>query len=295
MINKTRSSLFTVVAFMLLAVCGSRSAHAQPVIPVSYVHAFGGWYLVEIKDTSGTVMGFWGIPRVPVEVGNIRRLWFESNPDAEWGVWAFEPIAIYEKMDQLVLAGACTDSIDALTYQELMAADTAVDLDIDGGVTGAVIKGFIEGDPLTEAAGTLDDPDTMIDLLATIGYPIAPELSDLLVNGTAGASVAMNPATKQSLDCLRSADQDCSDCTCTRAGGTIETTDWEVSSEWVDFGTRLKCTYTRTETHTYWRTGLDPDDCQDCTAGSPDDPLINIVDRIIVTYWYDRADCPPMP
>ncbi len=293
MIRSSRTLCLALTLFVLIALTGTQRAQAQPIAAVSQVHSFGGWYLVEVKDTNGIIMGFWSIPRIGVEVGNIRRLWIEAVGD-DWEVWAFEPIAIAVKMDTLVTNGACDDSMDALIYQELIAWDTAVDLDIDGGVEGQVIKGFIEGDPLTEAAGTLEDPDPMIDLLADIGYPVAPGMSDLMVDGTAGSSVGMNQATKEALDCMVHG-VECVECICSRAGGNVESTPWVVESEWVDFNTRLKCTYTRTETHTYWRSGIDPDNCLDCTAGTPEDPLINIVDRVVTTYWYDETECPPEP
>lgn len=293
MTRSTRTLCLALVSFLLVALCCPPRAQAQPVTPVSHVHSFGGWYLVEVKDTNGIIMGFWGIPRITVEVGNIRRLWFEAVGD-DWEVWAFEPIAIAVKMDILVANGACEDSIDVLIYQELLDADTAIDLDIDGGVEGLMINGFIEGDPLIEVAGTLEDPDPLIDLLANIGYPIAPGMTDLMVDGTAGSSMGMNQATKEAIDCMVQGIE-CVECICSRTGGDIDSTPWVVEADWVDFNTRLKCTYTRTETHTYWRSGIDPDDCLDCTAGTPDDPLINIVEREVITYWYDTTECPPEP
>lgn len=296
MINKLRTLSITGLFFLGLAFGSGNIAHAQATDPVSKIHSYGQWDLVEIKDTADSVMGFWAIPRIDVEVGNIRRLWFEALPGEEWNVWAFEPVAIFEKIDNLLLDGASDDSIDILNYRESIAADTATNLDVDGGIDGLVVKGFIEGDPLTEAAGSLSDPSVMIDLLADIGYPIAPGMSDLMVSGTAGVNVGMNPATKQSLDCLRSGGDTCSECICSRAGGTIEVTPWEVDDGvWVDFHTRLRCTYTRIETHTYWKTGIDPDTCDNCTAGSEDEPLINVVERTLIIHWYDETSCPATP
>lgn len=296
MINRTQR---TIAAYLCLALIGFgcvNFAHGQTTVAETKIHSYGSWDLVEIKDTAGEVMGFWAVPRIAVDIGNIRRLWFESIPGNEWNVWAFEPVAIYEKMDSLILDGASDDSIDLLLYRESIAADSGTNLSVDGGVDGLVVKGFIAGDPLTEAAGSLSDPNAMIDLLANIGYPVAPGMTELMVNGTAGASVGMNPATKQTLDCMRlTGGSECSPCACTRLGGSIESTPWVVVSQWVDANTRLRCTYTRTETHTYWKSGLDPDTCLDCTAGSEEEPLINIFEREIIRHWYDMEACPSQP
>ena len=287
------------MAFLCMALIGLMSqsfAYGQPTIAETRIHSYGNWDLVEIKDNTGDVMGFWAVPVIAVDVGNIRRLWFESIPGNDWNVWAFEPVTIYDKMDSLIANGASDDSIDILLYRESTAADSGTNLSVDGGANGLMVKGFIAGDPLTEAAGSLSDPNAMIDLLANIGYPVAPGMTGLMVDGTAGASVGMNQATKQSLDCLRlTGGSECSPCSCSRMGGSIQSTPWSVSSQWVDSNTRLKCTYTRTETHTYWKAGLDPDTCLDCTAGSEDEPLVNTFEREVIRYWMDLGTCPPQP
>jgi len=92
--------LCLIGAWCIATIFGTSQAQAQALEPDAFVHSVGGWYLIEVKDTSGSVMGFWGIPRVPVEVGNIRRLWFEAIPIDEWNVWAFEPVAIYDKVSE---------------------------------------------------------------------------------------------------------------------------------------------------------------------------------------------------
>ncbi|MFG0314161.1 MAG: hypothetical protein ACF8LL_08250, partial [Phycisphaerales bacterium] len=51
----------------------------------------GGWELNEVYHTDGTLMGFWAIPREQLSVGNIRRMWFESQPNGDWEVYAYEP------------------------------------------------------------------------------------------------------------------------------------------------------------------------------------------------------------
>ena len=295
MIRISRTLCYAIGLSVLLALCGAQRAQAEPVVPVSYVYAYGGWYLVEVRDTSDELMGFWGIPRVAVEVGNIRRLWFEALPNDEWNVWAFEPLSTKAKIEALVFTGACKDSVESVEYQEYIAADGALNLDIDGGAEGLVIKGFIEGDPLTEAAGALTNPDPMINLLNDIGYPVAPGMTDLLVTGTAGVNVSVSPATEQALDCIAQGLECDNPCICRRMGGTINNTPWEVESEWVDSNTRLRCTYNRTETHTYWKRGIDPDDCWSCSEGSEEEPIVNIVDREVVIHWFDMTECPSSP
>lgn len=272
-----------------------QNAKAQAMEAVSHVYSIGGWDLVEIKDTVDEVMGFWGIPRVPVEIGNIRRLWFESLPNNDWNVWAFEPIAVYSKISDLEVVGASDESIQFLQYQEFLAADSAINQGVNGGVDGLVIKGFIAGDPLVEAAGALSDPDPMIDLLATVGYPIAPGMSELLVNGTAGVNVNMNPVTKQTIDCLQSGDTSCSDCVCTKHEGPTIVGPWTIIETPIN-NNSLRCEYSRMEHHSYWKTGEDPDlNCADCSAGSAENPLQYDILVEIVVEWADVEHCPDTP
>ncbi len=294
MLAKKVQTLCVVGASIGLGVMGSQQAQAQALEPIASAHMVGGWTLVEVKDAAGSVMGFWGIPRVEVEVGNIRRLWFEALPDDEWEVWAFEPIAIYSRVDELALAGATSESIQFLLYKEYVAADSAVDLEIDGGVEGLILKGFIAGDPLADAAGALSDPDPMIDLLAEIGYPIAPGMTDMLVDGTAGANVGMNQATKELLDCLRSAMRPCGGCVCYAQEGPIVISPWTIEQTNLSDG-RIRCEYSRTETHFYWQWGFDPETCLACDAGSPDDPIIFDVIVEFTEYWLDIEECPSHP
>lgn len=300
MLKKMRE-LCVGIALFVFVMFGSKTAQAQQVEADALAHKVGGWNLVEIKDTTGAVMGFWGIPTVPVEVGNIRRLWFEATTNDDWNVWAFEPIAISAKAGSLILNGASYDSIQFVMHQEFLAESTAFDLDINGGVEGLVVKGFIEGDPLVEAAGSLEDPDPMIDLLADIGYPIAPEMTDLLVDGTAGASVGMNPATKQTLDCLRSFSSSCGGCICTLHDGLIHATAWTVFRTLNDNDnpTAFFCQYQRTETRGWWKTGENAEDCTDCTEGSEDNPILyqRIVEPPLETWplEYPNQPCPDEP
>jgi len=285
-----------VVSIVLVMLCvGSQSAQAQSTTNTSHVYSFGGWNLVEILDDSGQVMGFWGIPRVEVAVGNIRRLWFESIPNDDWAVWAFEPVAIYDKANNLILNGASDTSIAFLMYQESLAADTAINQSVDGGIDGLVVKGFLSGDPLTDAAGALADPDPMIDLLADIGYPVAPGMSDLLVDGTAGASVGMNQATKETLDCMRSTSSVCAPCVCVRAERMVTLGPWTVYQNNMPDG-RIRCEYSRLEHHLYWQWGEDPDNnCVDCTEGSAENPIAYDVVIERTEYWYDIENCPDSP
>jgi hypothetical protein len=282
-----------VLAGILAMGMGASQANAQDLGSRAYVHSVGGWDLIEVKDATDSVLGFWGIPRVQVEVGNIRRLWFEALPNNDWDVWAFEPVAISAKVQTLIQAGATSASLQFLMSQESMNADTAINLDVDGGVEGLVIKGFISGDPLADAAGALADPDPMIDLLADVGYPIAPGMTDLMVDGTAGANVGMNPATKVTLDCLRSLDSSCGDCICTQTELPPTYSAWTIY-EFLEQG-RLRCEYSRTESHLYWREGFFADNCEDCTAGSADSPLPYIVIQQTTDYWYDLTSCPETP
>ena len=285
-----------VCAVFACLMVSAQSVKAQAMDAVAHVYSVGGWDLIEVKDSTDLVMGFWGIPRVPVEVGNIRRLWFEAIPNNEWDVWAFEPVAIFDKISDLQVDGASSESLEFLMYEEFLAADTAINQDVDGGVSGQVVKGFISGDPLTEAAGAMNDPDPMIDLLAGVGYPIAPGMSDLLVDGTAGVNVTMNSVTKQTLDCLRSQNNGCTtDCVCTKHEGPVTYDPWIIYETWVTEN-KLRCEFSRIEHHSYWKTGEDPDaNCADCTLGSAESPILYDVLIERTEYWLDVDHCPDSP
>ncbi|MEX0876116.1 MAG: hypothetical protein WD114_01540, partial [Phycisphaerales bacterium] len=290
----TFRTLLTVCTLLMITCLGHSQAKAQALEPEHMAYSVGGWYLIEIKDTTDAVMGFWGIPIVEVEVGNIRRLWFEALPNDEWGVWAFEPVAISEKAAVLAAAGASPDSLEFMFFREFLASDNALNLDVDGGVDGPVVKGFIEGDPMTEPTGSLEDPDLMVNLLADIGYPVAPGMSGLLVNGTAGSGMNMNQQTKQLLNCLRSTTSSCGECICVRAEGEMIPGPWIIMQTLLGDG-RLRCEYSRTEEHRYWQWGENEDTCEDCTRGSAEHPIIyhEIVEH--TDYWYDIENCPDDP
>lgn len=282
--------------FLLLVLALPGRAVGQAVDPEFSSYLVGGWELTAVKDSQGEVMGLWGIPRVPVAVGNIRRLWFEAMPNDGWNVWAFEPVAMQSMIVALDLAGVPADSIDFLYYKERRASDNQLDLDIDGGVDGLVTKGFIDGDPLTESVGALSDPGPTIDLLAGVSYPIAPGISDLLVAGTSGSGVNMNQAFKQLLNCLRSTSSSCNDCVCVITESGVVEGPWEIIETIMPDG-RLRCEYSRIDTHSYWTYGEFPDDCTDCSAGTPEDPITytDIVEQ--TDYWLLVDHCPsePMP
>lgn len=286
--------MLNVLAFVLV-LTGWGNAFAQ-VVGTNFVHNVGGWQLIELKDTNDDVLGFWGIPSVVVEVGNIRRLWFEALPNGDWEVIAFEPVEIKTMIYSLVDSGMAPGSMAFLVSQETLAADTQLYLDIDGGVSGLVVKGFIAGDPLTEAAGSLADPNPMINLLAGIGYPIAPGMSELLVNGTAGVNVGMNQQTKQLIDCLRSTNAPCNeeDCVCVKTEGDLVVGPWSIIESEVA-GNRLRCEYNRSEEHRYWQYGEKPEDCTDCTEGTAENPIIYVVEIGVVDFWYDQEHCPDHP
>jgi len=296
MMRLKKRFLFVVSAVVVLFSINITPAMGQSTPVESYVYSFGGWNLVDVRNDADQVMGYWGIPAVPVAVGNIRRLWFEALPNNEWAVWAFEPIALYTKVGELVTQGASAGSISFLMYQEQLNANSAINNDIDGGVTGQVVKGFIAGDPLVEAAGSLSDPDPMIDLLADIGYPIAPGISDLLVDGTAGANVGMNAATKQTLDCMRSSNSACGACVCVRTERMmVLDPNWTIIETLMSDG-RLRCEYSRFEHHWYWQWGEDPNNnCVDCTAGTAESPIPYDVVIERTEFWLDIEHCADTP
>ncbi len=136
----------------------------------------------------------------------------------------------------------------------------------------------------------------MIDLLADVSYPIAPGMSDLLVNGTAGSSLNMNQATKQLLNCLRTTSSSCGACVCVETEGLIQRDPWTVTqSSMMPPDMRMRCDYSRVVTHSYWQTGEYPDDCTDCTVGSPDNPATWTEVEEYTDMWLDITECPPDP
>jgi len=289
-----KNALYVVGLFFVLSLVGANQTRAQTQNIESMVYSIGGWDLVRVNDTADQIMGFWGIPRVPVAVGNIRRLWFEALPNDDWSVWAFEPVAIHDRVVTLSIDGASPSSIAFLMFRESHAADTAINLDVDGGVQGLIDQGFISGDPLAGAAGSLANPKPMIDLLAAAGYPIAPGMTNLLVDGTTGAGVGMNPATKQTLNCWRSSSSSCLDCVCMRIEAPMVADPWVVYETPMPDG-RLRCEFVRTEHHFYWKIGKDPDTCFDCTAGSAQNPIPEDGTVVVTEYWADQVNCNDAP
>jgi hypothetical protein len=268
--------------------------HAQGTFPEHHSFKVGGWALNMLHEPDGEVIGYWGIPLEPLAVGNIRRLWFKALPDAEWDVYALEPKDAQAKAMELMDAGMSVESLVFMQSQERAAKAEDPDYLTDGGTSGLVNKGFIDGDPLTEAVGLLSDPEPMIDLLAQVSYPIAPGMTELLVSGTAGVNVNMNQATKDLLNCLgASMSISCAACICDE---TRDTT----TGPWTVIGTILpgggvRCEYSRTVTHSYWQVGEYPDDCTECTTGTPDEPEIftEIEEQTVI--WNGPGGCPDYP
>lgn len=289
-------------AFMCLSFLGQAKVFAQQLVPEHFAFAVGGWELILIEDDQDEVMGFWAIPTVPVSVGNIRRMWFESMPGDQWEVWAFEPVDFTAKVGELAGAGAKQSDIEFVYYKEFKAADGAVNLDVDGQVKGPIEKGFLAGDPLAETVAAMEDPTPVIDLLADIGYPIAPGMTGMLASGAIGSGITMNPVTKQLLTCLvitarqgaGAGGSVCQECVCVRTEGPMTPGPWEVT-ETLLAGGRLRCEYSRVESHSYWQWGDYPTNCQSCTMGSPDDPIEYEEVVEYTEYWYDVTNCPDDP
>ena len=294
----TRCRFVTALLVACLSTFLCNIAQGQALSPQHYSYKVGSWDLNKLTGSNAEVIGFWGIPRTEVSVGNIRRLWFEALADGNWAVYAFEPTGAEGFITDLFAQGTLTQgSMEFFRKRERLAAMNLPDQDVDGGVQGEVEKGFIAGDPLTETVAAMADPTPMIDLLADVSYPIAPGMSNLLVSGTAGVNVNMNQVTKQLLDCLRSVgNSSCSECVCTETDGGSDYGPWTVYTI-PPAGTdnRLRCDYTRVVTHYYWQVGKYPDDCVDCTIGSPENPASWTEIEETTDYWYEEEECPDTP
>lgn len=291
----TRKSFFVFVSLLVLGVAGGL-ARAQALEALHHSFKVGGWELNTARQDDGTLMGLWGIPTVPVEVGHIRRLWFEALPDGEWDVYAYEPKNADAKAAELFAAGMSEQSLLFFQSRERLAALIQADQDIDGGVEGPVEKGFIAGDPMTDTAGAMDDPDPMIDLLADVQYPVAPGMTELMVEGTAGASVNMNQATKELINCLRATMSNaCAPCVCVEWEGMIQRDPWTVGQTTIPDSNQIQCDYSRVITHSYWQEGEYPGSCEDCTVGSPDEPATWTETEEHTDIWFDIDTCPDEP
>lgn len=290
--------LCLAIILMLPLVALSGLCHAQALTAEHFSFKVTGWELNELKDSNDETLGFWAIPRSQLSVGTIRRMWFESLPGDEWAVWAYEPVQANEVAADLYLnSDMSMSSLEFFYSRERKALAALSDQGVDGGVDGLVIKGFIAGDPLTETVGALTDPAPMIDLLAGVSYPIAPGMTELLVSGTAGLNVGMNQATKQLLNCLRSTSSSaCGDCICVEYQSPPDVPDWDVSmTHSLPPDPRIMCDYSRVITYYYWQTGQYPDDCTDCTVGSPSNPATYTETEQYTDIWFDITECPDHP
>lgn len=289
-----RCSLFVSALVALVVASFTSLSAAQGAFPAHHSFKVGGWELNMLHEPDGDVIGMWGIPLEPLAVGNIRRLWFEALPNDLWAVQAYEPKDAEAKAYDLRDGGMSEESLVFMLSRERRARAEDPDYLTDGGTVGTVTKGFLDGDPLTEAVGSLQDPEPMIDLLAQVSYPIAPGMTELLVSGTAGVNVNMNHATQQLLDCLRlTTSTSCASCICDETLST-ETGPWTVVQTNLG-GTSMRCEYSRTLTHSYWQVGDYPSDCTECTTGSEDEPeiLTEIEERTV--YWNGPGGCPDYP
>ena len=283
-----------ILIFVITLAFASGALRAQGAPDEHQSYMVGGWELNEVFHSDGTLMGFWGIPTSQLSVGNIRRIWFKAKPAGEWDVYAFEPVNALSKADDLLLDGMSDESIIFFRWREHLAKEKFVDEDVNGGTQGFLYKGFISGDPLTETVALLSDPTPMIDLLANVSYPIAPGMTEMLVTGTAGATVNMNAATKQMLNCLRNTSStSCGGCVCDVTSESDQGS-WQIARS-VDNGI-IRCDYTRITIHTFWQSGLYPEDCTDCTVGSADDPETYVqVEESSVILAGGLTECPPTP
>lgn len=274
-------------AFFILFV--SRPAQAQSNTLDHEILMLGGWELNEMRDDNGDFMGFWALPLQQLRMGNIRRLWFEPAGIDNWAVVTYEPVNADGLLDALIAGGLSEDSARVFRWRESVAAGKFSDEDIDGGSEGSVSKGFIAGDPLTAAAGALSDPTPMIDLLADVSYPVAPGMTELMVNGTLGVNASMNQATKQLLDCVSSPSSiECAGCICTGTITESDEGDWIVTQT-VRADVGLRCAWSRSIVHTILREGQ-YSDCSDC-AGT--ETVVEIETESIDIFIGDQ--CPSEP
>lgn len=295
--HKYTRSMNTLTLLVAL-VCVPNACFAQTANAEHHAYKVGGWELNELTDSNDETLGFWAIPRTQLSVGTIRRIWFEALEGDEWAVWAYEPVQANSFGADLYLNHAMSlSSLEFFYSRERKALATLTDQGVDGGVQGLVEKGFIAGDPLTETVGAMSDPAPMVDLLAQVSYPIAPGMTELLVSGTAGVNVNMNQGTKQLLDCLRSTSSSaCGDCVCVETQSPPSYGDWTVSqTNMTPPDNRIRCEFSRVVTYFYWQWGKYPEDCTDCTVGTPDEPASYTETEEHTEYWLDVTECPDNP
>jgi hypothetical protein len=250
----------------------TQSTHAQESPYYSRTYLVVGWELNEMRDTNGTFLGFWAIPRTQLSVGNIRRMWIEPAEGGAWDAFAYEPVQAADKLQALVTEGMSFDSAAVFESREQRAIANLSDQDVDGGTSGLIEKGFISGDPLANTAGSMSDPTPMIDLLADVSYPVAPGLTDMMVSGTAGTSLSMSASTTQLLNNLADPNEPgTEECVCTTHTNSFFG-DWVFTSIIPSpSGNAWICNYSRSYNQGVWYTGKNAD-CSSCDAGSEDSP-----------------------
>jgi len=255
--------LFLHTTLCALIMMAASTAKAQETTGEHRVLMMGGWELNEMLHSDGSFMGYWAIPLQQLSVGNIRRMWFEPIAGDDWAVTAHEPVNAPAFHQHLIDNGLSEESAGIFNWRESIAHGKFTNQDIDGGTQGPIEKGFISGDPMSETAGAMSDPTPMINLLAEVSYPIAPGMTELMVSGTAGATVNMNQATKELLDCLRSTSSIlCGACLC-EEDVDITYGSWSVAQS--EGGPQsVMCDYTRVVTYAITKQGQNAD-CTDCS------------------------------
>jgi len=268
---KQASVVWVLVVLSLVSICSGRAlAQETPNDGVIYtIYEQSGWHFYSVT-AQGEFLGFWSIPLVETKVGNIRRLWFEYDTIADsWAVYAFEPQDKDAFMEDLISAGADSISFGFIQFAESEAVD-----DLGNGlVSGSIESGLVTGDVLIPLIESLSDPQAVLDVLADIGYPVAPMLSGAMSTG--GVVGNMSQAFTESLDCLRSAGgSNCQWCTCTTNYGTPTPT--PAGGPWTGAvvgggGSFVDCEYTRPATAPYWLTGKKTY-CPSCASGTAATP-----------------------
>ncbi len=271
---KQASAVWVLMALGLINICsGYVWAEENSNSEVIYtIYEQSGWHFYPVT-AQGEFFGFWSIPLVETKIGNIRRLWFEHDEDTNsWAVYAFEPLDKDAFMESLITDGADADSFGFIQFAESEATD-----DIGNGfVSGAIASGLLEGDPFAPLVDSLEDPEEVLNLLADVGYPVAPMISGEMSVG-AGAAGNMSEAFKQSLDCLAFAGgSNCQWCTCTTNYGTPTPTPPGGPHPWTGAavgggGSFVDCEYTRPASAPYWLTGRKTF-CPSCASGSAATP-----------------------
>jgi len=238
-----------------LAWCPAASAQYSQNPDAEYVQISAeGWLFAPATDTQA-VLGFLAVPDGVAPTGlNIALLWYEREADGSWSSWGWEQPqtgeAVWWVRTHLGDDSAFTLDIDLNAAAAGVAPETAL-------APSPLGSGLFLDDPLQPVVQQSEDPAGLVDVLATTGWQVAPELSALDAGGPIPCDgQAVNAVQLLLNDLARDVELGyfgssstlavcAAPCTCATSVGVTICGDWRLTGS-QEFGSLKYCDWERT-------------------------------------------------